>query len=222
MKGHLIPLMEKFALMHSMITVVALLNAVTNVSEKPNWQADYKAAMTAVSQSSKPMAVFVGAGVDGWTKVAKEAALNKDVLELLKDKYVCMYVNTETTTGKTLADTLEIKSGIVISDAKGAKQAFSHEGSLSQDDLKLALVRYSDATRVANTTETLAMVKAPARTTTPSYVVSGCANGQCGAPSYSSYPATGSPVGYPTNYGYPAGYGIPAQGNCPNGRCPNR
>ncbi len=207
--------------MHSMITVVALFNTIQAISEKPNWQADYRAALTAAANNGKPMAVFIGRGTDGWTKVAQEAALNKEVLELLKDKYVCVYVNTETTTGKSLADAFEIKStGLVISDAKGAKQAFSHEGSLNQEDLKLALVRYSDTNRVPTTTESLASIKAPVAA--PAYIRSGCANGQCGSsvPSYSSYPSSGSPITYPT-VGYPS-YGIPAQGNCPNGRCPTR
>ena len=66
--------------------------ASANIPAQPQWQNDYREARLMALEGKKPLAVFIGSGVSGWEKVAKDGNFDPKLNELLKEKYVCVYV----------------------------------------------------------------------------------------------------------------------------------
>jgi hypothetical protein len=182
--------------MQSLLAIVALAGSIANIPDRPQWQNDYRTAALA-AEGKKPLAVFVGSGVNGWEQVAKDGGFDAKVAQLLKDKYVCVYVDTKTTSGTNLAKQFAVDGkGLVISDKVGKTQAFYHNGDLSHDLLVKALERYADCAE-SQGTETITDLAPP-----PVY-----------------QPATRFQNIYPTSPNFaPAGFS-PSFGGAPNGGC---
>jgi hypothetical protein len=106
-------------------------------------------------RQQKPIVVVVGSGEGGWNKVAKDGKLSSNALNLLRDKYVCVYADTQTASGRQLLQAFGLagSTGLVISDRSGLLQAFSHEGDLPADDLTRYLTKFSDPSHLVQTTE---------------------------------------------------------------------
>ena len=103
--------------------VVALAGFVPSTTvSSPQWQADYGSAQRLCKEASKPIAVFVGSGKDGWNRVSQEGELGKEVKRLLARNYICVYVDTERQAGRQLARDFELPKGIglVVSDPTGS------------------------------------------------------------------------------------------------------
>ena len=84
--------------------------------------------------------------------------------KLLAEKYVCVYVNTDTAEGQALAGRFEVASrGLIISDRKGTSQAYSLSGSLTKAELVKTLEKYADQNGEVGTTETVVREVPPAR-----------------------------------------------------------
>lgn len=126
-------------------------------SRTPNWQSSYSQAQLLGTAQKKPLAIVFGSGPKGWDKVAREANLRGDVNQVLTDRYVCVYVDTASTTGQTLAHNFDIsgKVGLVISDRDGASQAFWHQGDLTSDSMAHYLQKYADPAAPVRNTETV-------------------------------------------------------------------
>src|SRR5262245_45752973 len=118
------------------VLLIALVGFINRT--EPNWLDDYSAARQQGQAAKKPLAVFVGSGKAGWDKLAHDGKLSKETRQLLATKYVCLYVDTQTKSGRRLATALEIDNslGIVISDGRGQYMAFHHEGDLASPDLQ--------------------------------------------------------------------------------------
>jgi hypothetical protein len=174
---------------YTFMAVIALTTSIStaNLSQNPTWLNDYGAARERVSAVHKPMAVFVGSGQEGWGKVLKDGALDPALKRLLAEKYVCLYLDTETATGRALATSFEVATrGLIISDRTGGSQAYSLSGTLTKVELVQALEKYADAGKDVRSTETVVR-EAPA-TTRPVTV---------------SYPTT-----YAPQYQYPQQYRV--------------
>src|SRR4051812_30211337 len=120
-----------------MMAAAALAAGISpsNITPQPTWLDDYATAQTRVAAIRKPMAVFVGSGKDGWGKVVRDGSLDPAVTKLLADKFVCVYIDTDTAAGRSLAGAFEVASrGLIISDRAGTKQAFSLSGDLTRDE----------------------------------------------------------------------------------------
>src|SRR3954447_10477418 len=97
--------------------------APANLSTEPNWLNDYATAQARVLAQKKPMAVFVGSGKDGWGKAGRSGSIDPQINRLLATKFVCVYVDTDTTAGRKLATAFEVVSkGLIISDKVGTTQ----------------------------------------------------------------------------------------------------
>jgi hypothetical protein len=145
------------SLMLTMMAVVALATSVStsNISPNPTWLDDYATAQQRVALVHKPMVVFVGNGPEGWRNVVRDGGLTPTVSKLLADKFVCLYVDTSTAAGRTLAGSFEVAhKGLVISDKAGTTQAYSLSGDLSGSELVRTLEKYADAAD-ARSTETV-------------------------------------------------------------------
>jgi hypothetical protein len=145
--------------MYTSVVLVAFASLVAHaelVPARPAWVNDYSVAFERGITQHKPLAVFIGTGEAGWEKISNEGSLSKEAKDLLADRYVCVYVNTEKATGRQLAEAFAISDqvGLIISDQSGKVQAFRHEGGLASRELEKYLKRYSDPDRVALTTET--------------------------------------------------------------------
>ena len=121
--------------------------------------------------------------------------------QLLGTSYVCVYVNTDTPEGKTLAGQFGLTQGVVISSKGGTVQALRHTGPVTGTDLTTYLTKYSSPTLAVTTTEQGGVVTTSGYSpVAPGYgypAMGGCPNGNCGVRYY--YPAFG--------------------GGCANGQC---
>ncbi len=174
------------------IAIVALAGSLAsaNIPEPPKWEKSYFEARTWAAERHKPLAVFIGSGVSGWEKVSKEGSFDAKVYQLLKDKYVCVYIDSDTETGKSLAKDFAVGGkGLVISDKTGNTQAFHHSGDLSKELLVKAVERYADAPDAKSTESVVALAPPPAPVKYQSYCPS-CPNY---APGFSSCPGGNCP-----------------------------
>jgi hypothetical protein len=146
--------------MQTLYVVVALAGSVAgNIPERPNWKTDYFEARA--SSAGKPLAVFLASGRNGWEKVVRDG-LDPNAARLLKEKYTCVFVDTDSRSGADLASAFAVNGrGLIISDRTGDSQQFHHSGELSAADLRKALERYSDPGRRFVATETLAQINPP-------------------------------------------------------------
>ena len=186
--------------MFTTLAVVALSGLTAGkVAPGPVWFNDYRVAQTRVSEAGKPMAVFVGTGNAGWEGVIT-GGLDPAVSKLLSEKFVCLYVDTNTAGGRGLAKALQVgERGLVISDKSGSTQAFSANGTLPVAEAKRALLAYADP---ASVTRTEIVQAAPATSPVPTappppgMPVGGSVYmggpGYVGAPGYMGSPAGGS------------------------------
>jgi hypothetical protein len=130
--------------------------APANLSTEPTWLNDYATAQTRVLAQKKPMAVFVGSGKDGWGKVVKNGSIDPEINKMLANKFVCVYVDTDTDAGRKLATAFEVVSkGLIISDKAGTTQAFSLSGDLTRDELSQTLVKYAALDKEVQATESV-------------------------------------------------------------------
>lgn len=128
----------------------------STLSPEPTWLNDYTLAQLRVASVQKPMAVFVGSGKDGWGKVVRDGVLDPDLKRTLANKFVCLYVDTDTTHGRSLAGAFEVASkGLVISDRAGTTQAYSLSGDLTKDELSRTLAKYAEPDREVRSTESV-------------------------------------------------------------------
>jgi hypothetical protein len=127
-----------------------------DAAEGPAWLTDYGSAQKQGREEKKPLAVFFGSGKDGWSKVARNGKLGKEVEQLLADSYVCVYLDTDTAKGQKMAAAMEVESGkgLVLSDRGGVKMAFYHDGDLTTAKLTSYLKKYADPDVVVEWTET--------------------------------------------------------------------
>lgn len=186
------------------LAVVAVAGTFgAGASPSPGWQSDYAHARTLASSERKPIAVFIGPGGKPADK-----ALSSDAAKLLRDGYVCLAVDTDTSAGKELAQKFALSEGFVISSPGGTYQALRHSGPVGSD-LAATLGRYAAAGQPATTVHTggtvaISATSAPAATVSPI----GCVGGNCGTPlTVGSFIVPSAPA-------YPYG------GSCPNGKCP--
>jgi hypothetical protein len=144
--------------MYTYMAVVALATSVSsaNLSTNPTWYNDYSQAHHRLAAVKKPMAVFVGSGQDGWKNVIRDGGLEPAVNKLLAEKFVCVYIDTNTAAGKKLAEQFEVASrGLIISDRAGTAQAYSLSGTLTKAELEKTLTKYSETDKDVRTTETV-------------------------------------------------------------------
>jgi hypothetical protein len=142
--------------MYTSILLVALTGmAPTADSKSPSWSQDYAAATKQAAQAKRPLAIVLAPGQGAYEKLGREGGLGADAQQLLAAKYVCLHIDTSTSTGKELAQAFRMPDGfgIVISDSKAESQAFRHQGDLARADLVRYLERYADPNRVAVQTE---------------------------------------------------------------------
>ena len=130
---------------------VAGLLASGSLAKEPTWQSDYRKALAQATQQQKPVAVFIARGDAGHARLINEGGIGSDATRVLRNSYVCLYVNTETDRGQALAGAFQIREGLIISDKTGGVQALRHEGTVSRTDLTNYLTRYVNAGQVAQT-----------------------------------------------------------------------
>jgi hypothetical protein len=143
--------------MHTSIALLALVGfyVAPTGDSGPQWILDYADAQVRGQREGRPLAVFIAAGPAGYQQLAREGNFNGSVRRVLTEKYICVYVDANNRDGRTLADDFGIGRGpgLVISDRTGQVQAFSHQGTLSEEELERTLQRYADPNRMVQRTE---------------------------------------------------------------------
>lgn len=198
----------------------------------PAWQTDYSQAMAKAAAQQKPLAVFFARGEAGYAKIVG-GEVPMEAAQVLTKSYVCVYVDTDTTAGQSLASAFSLSKGLIISNKGGELQALRHTGNMSPTDLTGYLTRYSEV-KVISTTEKVGEASTVAAAS--GAVFSSCSNGRCGLTSSSPVYAPVSSQAHPTFSSCPNGQcgavrgstiyqpaytSFPSVSSCPNGRCPN-
>jgi hypothetical protein len=108
------------------------------------WNSDYAQALKAATNAGKPLAVFIGTGQNGWQAMEGSRGLSAEATRMLKDKYVCLYVDSASADGKELADSFESRgqATLVLSDRSAKFQAFKQAGPLPAGRLEQVLGQY--------------------------------------------------------------------------------
>jgi hypothetical protein len=180
----------------SSFAILALATGMDLGSNHPKLQSDYSQAITRAIEERKPMAVFIGRGTETFKRMIADGSISADAAKVLAASYICLYLDTDTASGKELAGRFDMNIGVVISGPGGSLQAYRHSGAVSGETLAKELSHYASAGQPATT------VSAGAEAS-PRYISGGCANGNC-------------QFAVPTSAIYPFG------SSCPNGRCPNQ
>jgi hypothetical protein len=107
--------------------------------------------MAVASSELKPMAVFISRGASMPGKLVSDGTIPAEAAKLLRDGYVCVYLDTETAAGKELAGRFDLSEGLVISSPGGSVQALRHSGSVSGTDLTGKLTQYATASQPTTT-----------------------------------------------------------------------
>ena len=153
-----------------------------SVAATTQWQTDYNAAKMIALNQHKPMAVFIGEGIEGWKKLSPEVTFDGIINETLANGFVALYVDKSTDGGKALADVFGMSdhTGLVISDKDVNKQAFSHSGTVPANDLAIVLTKYSHETApVVQTQDIVQPVVVPVQYVPAPVQGGGCPNGNC-------------------------------------------
>lgn len=119
------------------------------------WLLDYAQGLNQVVVQNKPLAVVFGTGANSGAKALQTAVARHAVSQILANHYICVYVDTASATGKELSKRFGITkaTGLVLSDRSGEKQAFWHEGSLSNSRIASYLRKYADPLTLVESTE---------------------------------------------------------------------
>jgi len=143
--------------MYTSLVLMALNGLlIAPLSETVAWHHDYSAARQTGQTHQKPLAVFIGSGAGGYDKVCRDGKLSADLQKALLDNYICVYVDSTTPAGQQLATDFAVTrgTGLIISDRTGDRQAFYHDGELSEDDLSRWVNHFANPNVVVNTTMT--------------------------------------------------------------------
>jgi hypothetical protein len=147
------------------LAVSAFLGTAT-----PVWQTDYREAKAQAARDQKPMVVVLCTctGEAAWNGITTEGSLGNETLKILRESYVCVYVDTDSDKGRRLAVDFDLKSGpsLIISDKTGEVQAYRQDGTLSAGKLTEVLRLYANPDRVVSQTDSNRVV-APASYFTP-------------------------------------------------------
>jgi hypothetical protein len=134
------------------LAVLALAGGLsTGNIPSPSWHKDYAQAMAVASSELKPMAVFISHGASMPGKLVSDGTIPAEAAKLLRESYVCVYLDTATAAGKDMAGRFDLSEGLVISSPGGGVQALRHSGSVSGIDLTGKLTQYATTSQPANT-----------------------------------------------------------------------
>jgi hypothetical protein len=191
------------------LAVLALAGGLSaGNAPSPAWQKDYAQALTVASSELKPVAVFIGQGKTPPSKMVADGTIPTDAAKLLSEKYVCVFIDTDTAVGKDMAGRFDLTEGLVISSPGGKVQALRHNGNVAGADLTGKLTQFATTGQPATTVTTGVSAGV--------IYAGGCANGSCGVIYQGGYSAPAYQTA-PTYY-----YSAPFGSSCPNGRCPNQ
>jgi hypothetical protein len=128
----------------SILGVALAASLAPAANPAPTWMTDYRQAREVVGREHKPLVVVIGSEGTPWAKLAKAAEADPTINATLRDRFVCLFVDTATEAGQKLAKAFEIDgAGLVISDRSGDFQAFRTGSELPAGQLGRTLLTYS-------------------------------------------------------------------------------
>jgi len=134
----------------SMIGVALSAALGAPVALAPAWQHDYGLARQLGEREHKPLVVVIGSGSSNWAKLSQATEQDETINPTLRINYVCLFVDTDTTDGRKLAQSFDMNGpGLVISDRSGSVQAYRRTGEVPATELAQTLTSHADDTYVA-------------------------------------------------------------------------
>ena len=142
----------------------------------PAWFHDYRQARDVGSRENKPLVVVIGSGKTDWANLAKPAEQDETINQTLRNSYVCLFVDTDTTAGQQLARSFDMSGpGLVISNRAGDTQAYRKAGEVPAKELATELVKHTDDDYVARKLAPPPAAPAPVQSYyQPAYNFGGC------------------------------------------------
>jgi hypothetical protein len=134
--------------MYPTLFLLALSPIHGALTQAPVWENEYRRAYQLSREQQKPLAVFVANGASGWDALTPEGRLSDDVRSVLKQNYVCYYVDAQHPEGRKVADQFKVEQvpSLILSDRTGVYIALRQKGAL--DNERLAQVLRSNTTVV--------------------------------------------------------------------------
>jgi hypothetical protein len=145
--------------MYTSIMLVALsglaASPVREATDSP-WLTDYMTAYEKGQSEKKPLVLVFGKGADGAGLICKEGKLDKEAEDLLRSKYVCLYIDIDSQSGKPIAEGFKVASApsLMLTDHSQHAIAVRHSGTVSQSDLVNGLKKYAEPGRTVRGTDT--------------------------------------------------------------------
>ncbi len=112
------------------ITLASILSS-NNVGQQVEWQTSYSQARELAAKSQKPIAVFIG------TQATEQ--LSAEAAKELSTNFVALKIDTNTESGKKLAEAFKQTDGVVISDKTGTTIATRVAGPVVAQQLTSTL-----------------------------------------------------------------------------------
>jgi putative thioredoxin len=112
------------------------------------WYQDYAAARDAAIAADRPLLVLLCDSSSPYsTWIPHDTFLSDKVERTLRERYVRLFIDTETESGRKLASQFEVERGPhwVIMDRSGRWQVYYQSGNLYESELAGVLARFSDA-----------------------------------------------------------------------------
>src|SRR5436190_22173911 len=106
--------LRRFSLMLATTFTLFALVASANNAAVLSYQNDYAKGYTQAVEAHRPIALFFGEGKTGPAQIVT-SGLSAESVKLLNDSYVAIYVDTATDSGKKLAASYAVSTGLVIS-----------------------------------------------------------------------------------------------------------
>jgi hypothetical protein len=170
------------------LVLVALAQVINSPTATNKWLDDYNTGYKQAVAQHKPLAVFVGHGTTGYNAVAQEGQLDQQSQKLLREHYVCVYVDATEEGNRDLVRQLKAGDGtaLVLSDPKAEFVAFRHVGTMTKDQLGNTLKSYSQDKKVEGAAPPTPGMAAPAPAPAPGTVVGPYGPTGCGHATYAS------------------------------------
>src|SRR5438094_6788851 len=120
------------------------------------WKESYFEAPDHGQKVNRPLAVFVGTGATGFQQIVQNGGFSSDVRKILANEYIPVYLDADQAENQRLIRDLGItsKKGLILSDRECGSQAFFHDGTLSETELRSQLWRFADPSIVVRSTAT--------------------------------------------------------------------
>lgn len=139
-------------MMFASLTVVLFSAHLSTCPITANWRFDYSSAYREAHTLQKPLLVVFAQGKAQPNNILTHGEISPSTRKLLVAEFICCYIDSESESGKKLAEQYALSKGLVISDRGGNNQALRHEGALTPEIFNRYVEDVIEPTAILTTT----------------------------------------------------------------------